>query len=112
MVYSVSDSVNRGMSTARRMQVSLYDWIVYQRRYKARERKGEREDGWCGRLVQIYDEGRQGASGKRANTVILSRDYRSTEFHRNSPPSSTKCRNMVAALGQILKFQMRWLRKG
>src|SRR6266702_5234948 len=39
----VSDSVNRGTSTARRMQASLYDWIVYQRRYKARERKGEEE---------------------------------------------------------------------
>src|SRR6266566_259826 len=42
---SVSDSVNRGTSTARRMQASLYDWIVYQRRYKARERKGERKTG-------------------------------------------------------------------
>ena len=64
----VSDSVNRGTSTARRMQASLYDWIVYQRRYKARERKGEKEDGWCGRLVQISCEGRQGASGKRDNS--------------------------------------------
>ena len=27
------------------MQASLYDWIVYQRRYKARERKGERKTG-------------------------------------------------------------------
>ena len=33
------------MSTARRMQASLYDWIVYQRRYKARERKRERKTG-------------------------------------------------------------------
>src|SRR6266700_5710339 len=97
---SVSDSVNRGTSTAGRMQASLYDWIVYQRRYKARERKGEGEDGWWGGLVQISDEGRQGASGKRANGdvaeygrsfsgILLSRDSRSTEFHRNSPPSST-----------------------
>ena len=49
------------------MQASLYDWIVYQRRYKARERKGEKEDGWCGRLIQISCEGRQGASGNRDN---------------------------------------------
>src|SRR6266702_4787582 len=35
----VSDLVNRGTSTARKMQASLYDWIVYQRRYKAKERK-------------------------------------------------------------------------
>ena len=27
------------------MQASLYDWNVYQRRYKARERKGERKTG-------------------------------------------------------------------
>ena len=39
----VSDSVNRGMSTAKRMYASLYDWIVYKRGYKARERKGERK---------------------------------------------------------------------
>ena len=64
----VSDSVNRGMSTARKMQASLYDWIVYQRRYKARERKGEKEDGWCGGLVQISYEGRQGASGSQDNS--------------------------------------------
>ena len=49
------------------MQASLYDWIVYQRRYKARERKGEKEDGWYGGLVQISCEGRQGASGNRDN---------------------------------------------
>ena len=34
------------------MQASLYDWIVYQLRYKARERKGEKEDGWCGGLYK------------------------------------------------------------
>ena len=50
------------------MQVSLYDWIVYQQRYKARERKGEKEDGWYGGLVQISCEGRQGASGKHTNS--------------------------------------------
>ena len=38
-MYNVSDLVNRGTSTARRMLASLYDWIVYQRRYKAIERK-------------------------------------------------------------------------
>ena len=38
----VSDSVNRGTSTARRMQASLYDWIVYQRRYKAGEKEKKR----------------------------------------------------------------------
>src|SRR6266705_6958685 len=41
LLTAVSDSVNRGTSTARRMQASLYDWIVYQRRYKAKEGKGE-----------------------------------------------------------------------
>ena len=50
------------------MQVSLYDWIVYQLRYQARERKGEKEDGWYSGLVQISCEGRQGASGRRANS--------------------------------------------
>src|SRR6266700_5196783 len=37
----VSDSVNRGTSTAKRMHASLYDWIVYKRGSKAREMKGE-----------------------------------------------------------------------
>jgi len=37
----VSDLVNRGTSTARRTHASLYDWIVYKRGSKARERKGE-----------------------------------------------------------------------
>ena len=41
--------------------------VVYKRGYKARERKGEKEDGWCGRLVQISCKGRQGASGNRDN---------------------------------------------
>ena len=77
------------------MQASLYDWIVYQRRYKARERKGEREDGWYGGLVQISNMGRQGGSSKRANgdvaeygrsfsRVLLSYNSRSTEFYCNS----------------------------
>ena len=30
------------------MQASLYDWIVYQLRYKARERKGEKTGGAVG----------------------------------------------------------------
>ena len=46
------------------MQASLYDWIVYQRRYKARERKGEREDGWCGGLVTI--------SARAAKALVVS----------------------------------------
>ena len=55
------------MSTARKMQASLYDWIVYQLRYKAKERKGEKEDGWYSGLIQISCEGRQGASSNRDN---------------------------------------------
>src|SRR5438105_3045236 len=97
---SVSDSVNRGTSTARRMQASLYDWNVYQRRYKARERKGERKTGGAVGSYKYLRKGRLGASGKRANgdvaeygrsfcTILLSRDSRSIKFHRNSPPSST-----------------------
>jgi hypothetical protein len=31
------------MSTARRTYASLYDWIIYKRESKARERKGEKE---------------------------------------------------------------------
>jgi hypothetical protein len=38
---TVSDLVNRGTSTAKRMYASLYNWIVYKRGSKARERKGE-----------------------------------------------------------------------
>ena len=56
------------MSTARKMQASLYNWIVYQLRYKAKERKGEKEDGWYSGLIQISYKGRQGASGRRANS--------------------------------------------
>jgi len=43
---TVSDSVNRGTSAARRMQAGLYDWIVYQRRYKAKEKERRKEDRW------------------------------------------------------------------
>ena len=42
-IYIVSDSVNRGMSTARKTRASLYGWIIYKRGSKARERKGEEE---------------------------------------------------------------------
>ena len=38
---NVSDSVNRGTSTARGTHASLYNWIVYKQGSKARERKGE-----------------------------------------------------------------------
>ena len=39
---TVSDSVNRDISTAGG-RASLYNWIVYKREYKARERKGEEQ---------------------------------------------------------------------
>ena len=38
----ISDSVNRDISTAMG-RASLYDWIVYKRESKARERKGEED---------------------------------------------------------------------
>ena len=41
-VVVVSDSVNRDISTAMG-RASLYNWIVYKRESKARERKGEEE---------------------------------------------------------------------
>ena len=66
---SVSNSVNRGTSTARRMQASLYNWIVYQQRYKAKERKGERKTGSAVGSYK-YQEDRQGASSKRANGSV------------------------------------------
>ncbi len=51
------------------MQASLYDWIVYQRRYKAKERKGERKTGGAVGSYK-YQEDRQGASSKRANGSV------------------------------------------
>jgi len=39
----VSDSVNRGTSTAKRMHAKLYNWIVYKQKSKAKERKIERK---------------------------------------------------------------------
>ena len=42
VLYIVSDLVNRDISTARG-RASLYNWIVYKREYKARERKGEEQ---------------------------------------------------------------------
>ncbi len=41
--YTVSDSVNRGMSTAGRTRASLYDWIVYKRGSKAKEKERKRQ---------------------------------------------------------------------
>ena len=38
---NISDLVNRGTSIARGIYTSLYNWIVYKRGSKARERKGE-----------------------------------------------------------------------
>src|SRR6266571_5566754 len=52
------------------MQAGLYDWIVYQRRYKAKERKGEKKTGGAVGLFK-YQEGRQGASSKRANGNVV-----------------------------------------
>ena len=50
----VSDSVNRGMGTAEGMHASLYDWIVYKRGSKARERKGE-EGERRSKIYTIFD---------------------------------------------------------
>ena len=47
---NVNDSVNRGMGTAKGMHASLYEWIVYKRGSKARERKGEEGE----RRLKIY----------------------------------------------------------
>src|SRR6266568_2171835 len=88
---SVSDLVNRGTSTARRMQASLYDWIVYQRRYKAKERKGEKKISVVVGLFK-YQEGRQGASSKRANGSVVEygRSFIRSFCHvAPGPPSST-----------------------
>ena len=38
---NISDLVNQGISIARRIYISLYNWIVYKQGSKARERKGE-----------------------------------------------------------------------
>ena len=46
-MYNVSDLVNQSMSTARKMQASLYDWIVYQQKYKAKERKRRQVVLWA-----------------------------------------------------------------
>ena len=43
ILLGVSDSVNQGISTARGTHASLYDWIVYKRGSKARERRREEE---------------------------------------------------------------------
>ena len=41
-MYNVSDLVNRGISIVRRTYASLYDWIVYKRGSKAREKERRR----------------------------------------------------------------------
>ena len=44
-VACVSDSVNQGINIAKRMHASLYNWIVYKQKSKAKERK--EEEGQC-----------------------------------------------------------------
>ena len=39
----VSGSVNRDIIIARRTHASLYDWIVYKRGFKAREKERKRQ---------------------------------------------------------------------
>ena len=48
----VSNSVNQGMSTARRMHASLYNWIVYKQRSKAKEKE---KGGQAVLLEILYD---------------------------------------------------------
>src|SRR6266568_3699964 len=73
------------------MQAGLYDWIVYQRRYKAKERKGEKKTSGAVGLFK-YQEGRQGASSKRANGSVaeVGRSFVRSFCHITpGPPSST-----------------------
>src|SRR6266568_1873468 len=73
------------------MQASLYDWIVYQRRYKAKERKGEKKTSGAVGLFK-YQKGRQGASSKRANGSVAeyARSFVRSFCHVTpGPPSST-----------------------
>ena len=80
------------------MQASLYDWIVYQRKYKTKERKGEKKTSGAVGLFK-YQKGRQGASSKRANGNVA--EYGRSfvrSFCHMAPglPSSTvlhQCRN-------------------
>src|SRR6266567_4391702 len=85
------------------MQASLYDWIVYQRRYKARERKGERKTG---SVVGSYKYLRRAAKALVISELMttwqnmaevlynpLSRDSRSTKFYRNFSTVFHLCRN-------------------
>ena len=88
---AVSDLVNQGIGTARRMQAGLYNWIVYQRKYKAKERKGERKTGGAIGSYK-YQEDRQGASSKRANGSVAEygRNFVQSFCHVTpGPPSST-----------------------
>src|SRR6266702_4361512 len=82
------------------MQASLYDWIVYQQRYKAKERKGEKKTNGAVGLFK-YQKGRQGASSKRANGNVAEVGRSSIRsFCHVAPglPSSTvfhQCRNII-----------------
>src|SRR6266700_2209749 len=87
----VSDSVNRGTSTARRMQASLYDWIVYQRRSKAREREGEEEQR---RSIFYMAPWSRDCYCPRLSETVCDCPPQSTVFHqcRNiTPPSQKAC---------------------
>ena len=50
----VSNLVNQGMSTARRMHASLYNWIVYKQGSKAKEKEKEK-GGQAVPLEVLYD---------------------------------------------------------
>jgi len=77
----VSDSVNRGTSTARRTHASLYNYIVYKRGSKARERKGEERK----HRSKLY-------------TILWSRDGKLRQSNGNLPvPFSTSAVTAIAA---------------
>jgi len=44
IIESISDLVNQGISTARRTYASLYNWIVYKRGSKAKEKERKGKD--------------------------------------------------------------------
>ena len=86
---NASDSVNQGMSTAKRRHASLYDWIVYKRGSKARERKGE-EGERRSEIYTIFD-----------HMTATVRDLSDTV--RNCPPFSTSAVTLNA--NTTLHFQ-------
>jgi len=63
---------------ARMMHASLYDWIVYQRRSKARERKGERKTGKAMGLYKYLE--------RAAKALVVSEPMAAWQ---NLAPSST-----------------------